>query len=529
MVGSALYEGVAKEPRSVLYAGVALGASAIALGAWGRDIAEIVSPPRVTYMGVQGVTKATGKPTLRPGLTEFEGEARGVGLARAKGAFGSADFRYGYSSETEGLVMDTGKQFVSPEGVAPDKWTLGRSGFDYEMMNLRTGERFAGIGRAMFERSSELEPYTYVGKGWTFNALKTGAPVRSVSAGNVVDIPLSDTATNFFARGASLSEGGSLAQFRGVTLSYDLTKLAVVEPQAGAGGASFFGGGGGGGGGGLALTTSGGGVIAEQGTNAFAGVQSSLFKSFVSTGGAVAATQTQTIAGAMAFEAALVPVTQAGWGIGGVMSALTVAREAVVPRSAGGLSVGGLTTTWEGEETSWRRVLPPAGVGDVRVGERTGVFNNVGVGVDTGFGQMGKSRVGVDTGFGGFTGQLTDTGTITDIAQKQISITGEKTVIETPTRTVTVPDFGVPFVPTPSPPVTPVPIIPPLVPDLGGGGWGFGRGSLGLGKEARYTPSMAAVMLDIHGKKPGVLTGLEIRPLLGKKRKVKRGKEWALI
>jgi hypothetical protein len=40
---------------------------------------------------------------------------------------------------------------------------------------------------------------------------------------------------------------------------------------------------------------------------------------------------------------------------------------------------------------------------------------------------------------------------------------------------------------------------------------------------------MAAVMLDIHGKKPGVLTGLEIRPLLGKKRKVKRGKEWALI
>lgn len=70
--------------------------------------------------------------------------------------------------------------------------------------------------------------------------------------------------------------------------------------------------------------------------------------------------------------------------------------------------------------------------------------------------------------------------------------------------------------------------IEPNVPIIPGGGWDFGfaeepfrRGKRGGGRGFKNVPSWIALELGIHGKMPKNLTGLEIRPMSGKKRNSK--------
>ena len=80
--------------------------------------------------------------------------------------------------------------------------------------------------------------------------------------------------------------------------------------------------------------------------------------------------------------------------------------------------------------------------------------------------------------------------------------------------------------PTRRPGGIPPPSLPwwPVLPDAGGGiGAGWPR-SMKRGRPIKkYLPSVTAVTLGIYGKKPtGVLSGLEFRPLPGKKPKKKK-------
>ena len=91
--------------------------------------------------------------------------------------------------------------------------------------------------------------------------------------------------------------------------------------------------------------------------------------------------------------------------------------------------------------------------------------------------------------------------------QKQISIT--QTISTMPTRVSLRFEPVVPL-PTPTPTLIPRPFL--FIPKLD-----LGKKAIKLKKprrEYKYTPSIAAVALNIKGAKPRVLTGLSIRPIL---------------
>lgn len=117
-------------------------------------------------------------------------------------------------------------------------------------------------------------------------------------------------------------------------------------------------------------------------------------------------------------------------------------------------------------------------------------------------------------------------GTIPSIIPIQIAtpITGTRTITTTRPPTITTiitPPIAPPIIAPPIPAV-----IPPMIPFAMGGAGTFGISTSILGKQAkRYTPSLTAIALNIRGKAPKGLTGIEIRPILSsrsKKKSIKR-------
>jgi len=110
-----------------------------------------------------------------------------------------------------------------------------------------------------------------------------------------------------------------------------------------------------------------------------------------------------------------------------------------------------------------------------------------------------------------------------------ISITREKAALRPPIATTLfspveriLPNFPPGFTGWPGIPKTPGRTRIPAVPLLSGEGLNWGRKGKGreiqLGRGFKYKPSLGAIAFDIKGKQPKRLTGLEIRPIIGRGR-----------
>jgi hypothetical protein len=117
----------------------------------------------------------------------------------------------------------------------------------------------------------------------------------------------------------------------------------------------------------------------------------------------------------------------------------------------------------------------------------------------------------------------------TDITSTISLITPIETTITTPIEIPLETSISLSKISMLSPtPITPVPFIEPgpsltLGPiDFGGGGSLFEeptRRGKGYRRNFFYTPSFTAIELDIHGPRPGRITGFEIRPITSGRRR----------